>query len=802
MFMTLRPVFASVVLLTLLTPFSALAQSSRGTVTGTVTDTDGDPLPGVQVVDAALQRGTTTDADGRYRIDELPVGDHTLEFRFVGYQTAVRTVTLDAGETVTLDVTLKTQVLETDGVIVTGTPRAQSTLTSPQEVDVVGTEALSGSRSASLGATLSENVAGVSNIQTGSQAGKPVLRGLSGNRIVVLKNGISQEFFQFGVRHSPPTNASEAGRIEVARGPSSIQYGSDALGGAINVIPKDVPTADPGETQFGGQFQSQFYTNNNERAVGLDLTGARGAVGVRVGVERRIADNFTTPDAASFFETNTGGTYGDPKYTGEVPFTNFRQWSGYAQVGTQGSFGSVQVYGDYWLNRQNFLLPTGGPNDSSENPPVGLGQNLEHGNLMATASIVTDGFVIQPRLSLQTSLRQSAGSDTPLASIDDNGGFDDFAFPIDLRNDIYTGRLEVSHPAVNSISGTLGAEVQFQDADSRGPVELQPPADTWTVGVFAFEELERGPWTLNAGLRGDWQRIEAAPNERTTDPALLKNDYLTLAGAVGANVVVAEGVALATNLSSGFRAPSVFELYASGVHGGVAAFQTGNPNLDPERSVSADLSVRVRRDRLTAAVTGYVNVINNYIHLANTEETAPNGLPIFGTDQTDALIPGIESRIEAQLRPWLHVGGEVAVLGGTGDDLGPEGSDGALPLLPADKLTGFLHLTPDGWGPLREPRIEIDVKQAFEKDAAGRYEPFAQFDGGFGPAFGTASTKGYSTTDVAAESRLDLGWGTAPTVRVAVHNAFDTTYRDFLDTYKGYALSPGRDVRVSLSMPF
>ncbi len=799
--MPLRTLFASVCLSLLLFP-TANAQPDRGTVTGTVTDTDGDPLPGVQVVDQALQRGTTTDTDGRYRLNNLPTGTHTLEFRFVGYQTAVRTVALDAGKPVTIDVTLQAQVLESAGVTVTGTARAQSTLTTPQEVDVFGTEDLGESRSASLGATLAENVAGVSTIQTGSQTGKPVLRGLSGNRIVVLKNGISQEFFQFGVRHSPPTNASEAGRIEVARGPSSIQYGSDALGGAINIITKDLPTADPGESRFGGEVQSQYYANNNERAVGLDLQGARGAVGVRAGFERRIADNYTAPDAPTFFETREGGTFGDPKYTGTVPFTNFRQWSGYAQVGLQGAFGSVQVYGDYWLNRQNFLLPTGGPKGNPENPAVGLGQNLEHGNLMATANLVADGFVVQPRLSVQTSIRQSAGPGTPLSVIEDDGGFDDFAFPVDLRSDVYTGRLEVTHPALGSVSGTLGAEVQFQDADSRGPVGLQPTADTWTVAGFVFEELELGPWTVNAGLRGDWQRIDAAPNDRTDDPALLENDYLTLAGAVGGNVVVAKGVALAANLSSGFRAPSVFELYASGVHGGVAAFQTGTPTLDPERSFSADLSVRVRRDRLTAEVTGYVNAINNYIHLQNTQETASGGLPIFTMDQTDAVLPGLEAKVEAQVRPWLHVGGELAVLGGTGDDLGPNGSASELPLLPADKLTGFLHLTPGAWGPLRTPRIEIDVKQAFEKDAAGRFEPFSQFDAGFGPNFGTASTQDYLKTDVAIESRFSLGLGVKPSLRVAVRNLFDTTYRDFLDTYKGYALSPGRDVQVSLSTQF
>ncbi len=789
-------------LLTFVVP-TAEAQSSRSAVTGTVTDAEGAPLPGAQIVDVAFQRGTTAGPDGRYTLDGLPPGDHTLEIRFVGYQTAVREVALQAGETREISVSLEERVLETDGVTVTGTARARSTLTTPQSVDVLGAEDLDTDRSAALGDVLSENVAGVSSIQTGSQAGKPVLRGLSGNRIRVLKDGIGQEYYQFGVRHFPTTSSNEAERIEVVRGPSSIQYGSDALGGAINVLTKDAPTADLNETQVGGTFRSQYFANNNERAVGLDLEGARGPVGVRVGVERRIAGNYTAPDEPTFFDTGNGGTFGDPKYTGEVPFTNFEQWNGYAQIGTQGDFGTAQVYSDYWINRHNFLLPTGGP--GAENAD-GQGQNLEHGNLVAKANLVADGFVLRPRLSLQTSIRQAGTADgkAPLGVIEDNGGFDDFDYPLDLKTDIYTGRLEVTHPKVGSVSGTLGAEVQLQDANTRGPAELQPTADTWNVGLFAFEEIDLAPWTLNAGVRGDVRTVEAVPNENTEDPDALENDYLTLSGALGANVKVADGIALATNLSSGFRAPSIFELYANGVHGGVAAFQVGDPGLDPERAYSADVSVRVRRDRLTAEVTGYVNAINDYIYLENKPGETQNGLPVFEADQTDAVIPGVEVKVETQLQPWLHVGGQAAILGGTGDGI-DDGTDGDLPLLPANNVQGFIHLTPNGQGPLRSPRVEVDLKRGSDKDAAGRFEPFSQFDGNnFGPpaGFGTASTKGYTTVDASAESRFALGLGTQPSLRVAVRNVFDTDYRDFLDTYKGYALSPGRDVRVSLSVPF
>lgn len=784
---------------------TAPSESSRGAVSGTVVNDAGEPLSDVQIVDLTLQRGTTTEADGTYRLDRLPEGEHLLEFRFVGYRTVVREVQVTAGETTTVDATLQTRVLEADGVTVTGTARARSTLRAPQSVDVMGLQELEAQRGAALGDLLQDNVRGVSSIKTGSQAGKPVLRGLSGNRIKLLKDGVAQEFYQFGVRHFPTTNASEAERVEVVRGVSSILYGSDALGGAINVISKPAPTSSSGQVEAEGSASTQYYTNNNERAGSIDLQVAQGDVGWRVGAERRIAGNYHAPDAPTFFETGNGGTFGDPKYTGEVPFTNFEQWSAYGQVGVQGDLGSLQLHGDYWQNAHNFALPTGGPQGNANNPPDGLGQNLEHSNVALKGNITAGNLVLKPRLSWQRSIRQSGPGtgDVTLATIRENGGLGGFDYPLDLKTDIYTGRLELVHPPVGSLNGTVGVEVQHQDADTRGPAELQPSARIWNAGLFVFEDVEMDPLTLSFGGRVDVRDVEAAPNDRTTDADLLENTYTTLSGSAGANYALGSGMALATNLSAGFRAPSVFELYASGVHGGVAAFQVGNPDLDPERSYSADLSFRVRRDRVTAEVTGYVNAINDYIYLRNTGETnEDSGLPIFEAGQTDAIIPGIEATLEASVQPWLQVGGSTAILDGTGDALGAEGSDGILPLLPANTVSGFARWVPSGTDRLRNPSIEVNVKHALDKDAAGRFEPFAQFDGDFGPPFGTASTQAYTVVNAEAQATLRTGIGVPLTLSVGVDNVFDTTYRDFLDTYKGYALSPGRDVHFGVSTSF
>ena len=184
----------------------------------------------------------------------------------------------------------------------------------------------------------------------------------------------------------------------------------------------------------------------------------------------------------------------------------------------------------------------------------GLGQNLEHSNVALKGNLIAGSFVLKPRLSWQRSIRQSApgSGDVTLSTIRQNGGLGGFDYNVDLKTDIYTGRLEVAHPALGAMSGTLGAEVQHQDADTRGPAELQPTARTWNTGVFAFEELDLDPVTLSFGGRLDVRTIDAVPNERTTNPDALENTYTTLSGAVGASYMLGDGLAVATNLSSGF----------------------------------------------------------------------------------------------------------------------------------------------------------------------------------------------------------------------------------------------------------
>ena len=773
-------------------PRPAEAQDGR-VVEGVVRDAEGVPLFVVDVRAVDLEVAGLTGRQGEYRLTGLPAEVVGLRFRRLGFRTVIREVDLRATERAVVDVTMEVSPLLGEEVVVTANTRARKPLRTVRSTDVIASDAVRQHRSASLGDLLASEVAGVSNVSTGSQAGKPVLRGLTGLRIRSVFDGVADEYYQYGIRHHPTTSLLNVDRVEVVRGPASLLFGSDALGGAVNMRLKPIPSAAGTLPAVRGRVGGHFYSTNGERAGEVDLAVASGAFGARFGIERRIGDEFETPEAPTFFETGVGGTGGDPKYTGEIPFTDFEQWSTFASAGVKGDRGSLRVSYDHWSTDENFLLPAGGPTGNAENPPQGIGVFLRSSHLRVDGDWVLDGFALEPTLQWQRADREA---NAPGAERDAD------ADPaVDLQRDVITARLEATHLPIRGFEGTWGVEFQTQDGESRGPVTLEPDSELWNLALFAFEEIETGRVTWAGGVRYDHRSQEAAANDRTDDPDLLDQTYDEMSGSLGANVLLIDGLALAANLNSGFRAPSVFELYANGVHGGVAAFQRGRPDLDAERSLGAEVSLRASRARVQGEVTAYRNAITDYVYLRDTGEVTADELPIFESDQTDAVIQGVEGHAEFAARPWLAVGGHFSVVRGEGDDvLGPDGAlDADLPVLPADHVGAHVTVSRPQWKALRAPRARLRVRRVFDKDASGPSEPFAQFDRP--GTFGTASTEAYTLVGLDLSTTVEVGANEVD-LALEVRNLLDEEHRDFLDTYKGYVLGRGRDLRLRVSVPF
>ena len=223
----------------------------------------------------------------------------------------------------------------------------------------------------------------------------------------------------------------------------------------------------------------------------------------------------------------------------------------------------------------------------------------------------------------------------------------------------------------------------------------------------------------------------------------------------------------------------------------MAAFQRGNADLDDETSLDTSISLRWASERVTAKISGYRNAIDDYIYLQDTGRTR-NGLPVFDHDQADAELLGAEASIEAELTAWMSVHAQGEIIRGERTESGDD-----LPLIPANNVGVGARFTPQGRSWPRGAYGLVDLTYHASQSAAPG-EPFSQFDNA---PFGRASTSGYGL--------VDLGAGIAPEIAghevrldLRVHNLFDKPYRGFLDTYKGYALSPGRDIRLTTRVPF
>ncbi len=671
-------------------------------------------------------------------------------------------------------------------IAVTGTPVPGDPFLQSSDVSVVQSPEKERVEATSLGDSL-DQLAGVNSISTGNQTGKPVIRGLSGERVRVLADGIGLDHQQYGVRHMPAVDPFMARRFEVVRGASSVLYGSSALGGAVNALPREIGF----DRRLGGDTLVRFSSNNEQWDTGVTLGAGSDNLGFDAALIRRSAGNIDTPDEPTFFPPppTDPANRDAPAYTGELGFTDFDQINGSLALGWRDeAFGTWQLRYNRWDDEHNFLLP---PPAGMLPPPAGeegIGQYIDDDRVSLSGEIAAAGLTWRPRLVWQNNRRRS---NAPGNSRD--RGFDG---SIDIDFDQITARLTGQHgPALGLDGGTLGIEYLTRRQDSRGSTQLSPGGDVDNIAVFAFEERSFGDLLIQAGLRYDYREVEGrADRTANPSPAVVNaqaQDYSVVTGSLGASLKLTDNLALAANVGRGFRAPTLFELYVSGVHGGVAAFQLGNPALTEETSLNTDLSLRWAAHGSRFKLSVYRNAIDDYIFTRDTGNTM-NGLPVFAFNQGEAVLEGIELSARRQLTDTIALNLAAEAVDG---ELRDNGDD--LPLMPADNVRTGIEFTPDLGASRGNAYLSADLRYTASQDAAPG-EPFSQFDNA---PFGTASTDSYVRLDIGAGVNTTL-LGREIQLDLAVVNLLDEDYRDFLDTYKGYALSPGRDIRLTARLPF
>src|SRR6266702_798395 len=574
------------------------------TLRGTVVDTAGHPLAAATVSVAELGLTLLTKADGMFRVAELPTGRYPLVVRRLGYAPIVATAAVPGPP---LALMLRPSALHLGAVTVTATRSAISPLASPLPTAELSGEQLRRAHEVSLAHAL-DQMPGVRTLSTGEQVGKPVIRGLTGPRVLVLDNGQRLEDYSWSDEDGPSVDARLAERVELIRGPASVLYGSDAIGGVINVIPNEVPDGRGRPAFTRGAAELYGATNNNEVGTVLRAEGASARFGwSETGIGRR-ADNFHTPP----------GNASTP--TGDIYNTAFHAINGEAVAGLHGDRGSVTLRYTRYGGAFGLLDGPPVPADNTDGPLRRLSDN----RLQLASNSVIGGVRLETRSQWQ---RHS------LQEVSDQSRNGDSTPNFDLLLNTYSTDVLLHHSSSGGLTGTVGVSGLYQDNQTRGIEPLVPAARTIGGAVFALETATLGRWTLLIGARGDARHLSADSNAALQVSAQTRN-----ASALTANL-------------------------------GEDRYEIGLPTARPEVSFNADLSVRWQSSRVRGELAAYRNQIGSYLYIAPTGATDPgSGLAIYRYRQARAVLVGAEAGAEVAATPVLTLRARVDAVRGTNED--------------------------------------------------------------------------------------------------------------------------------------
>jgi iron complex outermembrane receptor protein len=714
-------------------------------VSGRVASTDGHALEAAQVRLIELDRSTTTNADGAYAFTAVSPGVYTLSIAMIAYAPETRRITV-ADSDITADFTLKPSAIELTPVQVTASATATSTFNSPQPTTVVDADALRTAQAANLGETLA-GTPGVHSLSTGVGIGKPVIRGLTSNRVLVLDDGQRLETQQWGDEHSPNIEVAGVERIEVIRGPASVLYGSDALGGVINVIPAPLPDAIGRRPFAQGSLSTAYQTNNHQPDGTVTVAGASGGFGARASVTGRSSADVRTP---AYVLWNSGNEAA----------------SGNGAIGYRGTWGAASASYSYRGERIELT-----DEDSTATPYQRIQEQRGRVNLSLPMRAGRFEFTGGYEQNRRREFEDAASADVALG----------------LLSHSYLGEVHYHHPPLGRMSGLVGLSAYRTTFEKFGEETLIPNTTADNVGVYVFEQADAGPWTFSAGGRFDYRHLDVSDDAALGVTAQTRT-YNSVTGNVGVLYHVSAPVALVLNVGRGFRAPSSFDLFANGVHEGTVAFERGNPDLTTESSLNTDLALRVQSRAVSLEVGGFVNVVNDFIFTVPSGEVdAASGFQIYDVTQGDARLTGFESAFAFHPTAYLHLQATADYVVGQNTT-----TDEPLPSIPPFRATYTARFEGGQFGALRECYFSLGGESNAKQTRLDPSE--AQF---YATAFDGAGyqSQAYTLLNLGAGFVLPLGQR-GMHLDLSLRNVLNQRYADYLSRIKTNALDPGQGRNV------
>ncbi len=681
-------------------------------------------IPFAQVYIIDLKTGTITDENGLFKLDNFKQKHIPIQISYVGYKTVNQIINTDTTKEQTFY--LEHSHFELDEVVVSA-PNGRLQGENIVNIEHRKIKELQQTSPLTLAEAIS-NIPGVEQNTTGAGIGKPVIRGLSGNRIVTYAQGIRIENQQWGSEHGLGVGQVGIESVEVIKGPASLLYGSDALGGVLYFIDERYASQNTIESFAQTKFLSNTLGSINNMGVKIH----KGKLKFNLFGAYSSQADYKVPNFDRVYNTR----FDEKNIKTSIGF-NAKNWiSNIRYSFLQNNYGILENAIFTSSSQRNFVLPV----QTIDN------QNLSFENIIYAGDSklnLTLGYTNNYRKEFEDDINNQA---------------------LGLKLNTYTYNLKWYSPTYKDhFDYVIGSQGMAQSNHNNGEEILIPNASTRDLGAFVLGNLKFNKLQFQGGLRTDFREIDT--KEMVTDGGtfpVLKKSYNGFTFS-GGTVYKLKKTKFRANVSSGFRAPNTAELLSDGVHEGTNRYEKGNKNLINESTTQVDFSFDYQGEHLSFSINPFYNAMQNYVYLSPTQTVIDNN-PVFEYLQTNAFLYGGELGFHYHPHKihWLHLESNLSTV------LAEDQNGNPLPLIPQTKLNSTISTEISGKRKVQLKKVFLQNVFKFQQNRTGLFE---------------TTTNSYNLINIGLN--LEIKTKNNPIeITTGIKNLFNTKYIDHLSRFK------------------
>ena len=702
---------------------------------------------------AELNLVTQTNDAGYYQLKNIPKGHYTVLYKLLGYQTKVVPVNLkDTIETQNLFLT--SSFLQYSEVVVYGTNSSASEKTA-NTISTIDVNTMRAEGSINLSDGIAK-IPGVSQLTTGAGISKPVIRGLYGNRIQTVLYGLRFDNQQWQDEHGLGLSDVGIDRVEIIKGAASLLYGSEAMGGVINIIEeKSAPIK-----TIKADFSTRVFANTYGNATDIGLKGATEKINWRVRIGEDTHADYSDGNNKRVLNSRFGGYYGKVGFGFHIK--NWISQNNYMH--SRNNFG-------FLMDPIQLLDP---PDDRLSRDFQRPHHTVDLNIFSSQNSFFLKNSKLKVNLGFQNNNRQEQEGGNKISL--------NMILNSTIANVVWT-KLIKEKTELN-----IGTQDFYQTNLNLGSRTIIPDATVMESSAFTYIKTTLKHIIIEGGLRYDYRYIQTYfTGNINTDPTSpgtkilpFTNNYNAVNGALGLAWFTESHWNIKTNFSTGYRSGNLAELSSNGLHEGTYRYEIGNTDLKIEQNICADLLINYKSSLVNLSASVYNNHFLNYIYLAPSNQEYI-GFQIFNYQQQDATIKGVE--LSADIHPkqiqWLNWITNYAYVNGT------LANGKNLPFIAAPKLNSDIKLSFKNNKHINEFSIKPGITYVFNQDRPGDFE---------------TATASYYLINASASLTIKHPKNTLQ-ISLSGNNLLNNAYFDHLSRFKYYGIyNIGRNVSLNFKI--